>query len=165
MKRKPRWLINSALILIPPYWLSTAENSDSELCMDYPPTTTQHPTPSLPPPPKTDTQTHFPKYWGHVVTHATVNAQHWFLGRLRRSAESEVSLLVNVGFPLTRTKPLLQEAGYKYCWQTLTGDNDPSTVVIKIIEVDLMTRRWMICPGFFPFSNVAQYSSLSKKYK
>lgn len=64
MKRKPRWLINSALVLIPPYWLSTAETQLRSFAYIM-----------LSPqqlPPKTGTQTHFRKYWGHGV--------HWCCG-------------------------------------------------------------------------------------
>ncbi len=117
VKRKPRWLINSALVLIPPYWLSTAEIQIQSFAWIILPPPPPPPPPPQQLPPKTNT---LPKYWGHVVTHAMVNACHWFLGRLCCSAESEVLVLLDVGFPLMRKKPLSKETGNKRLRQTLT---------------------------------------------
>lgn len=85
-------------------------------------------------PPKTDTQTHFPKYWGHVVTHAPVNVQHWFLGRLlsRERArccwfstnEEEASLTGNWQI-------------YRLHWRVVV------IIMLRLIW-DLMVCRWRI---------------------
>lgn len=59
VKRKPRWLINSALILRPPYWLSTAEILIQSFAWIILPPSPSPPPPPQQLPPKTDTQTHF----------------------------------------------------------------------------------------------------------